>query len=269
MHTLRRTAATTAVAALTVLALAAGCGEDDGSGGATSGSAAGEGGGELEELEAGDFYATVMDAQEEAGSYRYTVSTGSAGQTTELAGEARYADDGTLEMTGSGEGMEMVVVDGVFYLKAAGMDLGDAQWFALDTKDPAAAGGLFGSLTALGDPDMMLGAMEDPESFELVGEEEVDGVATNHYRIGVDSATYTEKLGLPAEVTSMFPETIEFDMWVDAEDLPRKFSQSIEVGGQPSATEGTYSDYGVDVVVEAPPAEDVTEEMPTLPGMPG
>lgn len=265
----RRTVAT-AVAALAALALVAGCGEDDSSG-AVSGSASSseEGGGELEELEGSDFYATVMEAQEEAGSYRFTLDSGPAGQGVAITGEARYADDGTLEMTGSGDGMEMVVVDGVLYIKGGGIDLGDAEWLAIDSTDPETAGGLFGSLGSLGDPDMMLGAMEDPESFELVGEEELDGVATNHYRIGVDSEAYADKLGLPPEIARMFPETIEYDMWVDADDLPRKFSQSIEIQGVATETEGTYTDYGVDVQVEAPPAEDVTDEVPGMPGMVG
>ena len=71
----------------------------------------------------------------------------------------------------------------------------------------------------------------------------------------------------PAAMADMLPEELVTEMWVDADNLPRKFAQTIEVpavgGGQPttSSTEGTYSDFGTDVEIEAPPADQVTEDM--------
>ena len=59
------------------------------------------------------------------------------------------------------------------------------------------------------------------------------------------------------------------DVAVDADDLPRKFTQTMEIpaagGGKPTTTttEGTYSDFGTDVEIEAPPTSEVTEQ----PGM--
>jgi hypothetical protein len=55
-------------------------------------------------------------------------------------------------------------------------------------------------------------------------------------------------------------------MWVDADNLPRKFTQTMEIpamgGGKPTTTttEGTYSDFGTDVEIEEPPASQVTEQ---------
>ena len=61
-------------------------------------------------------------------------------------------------------------------------------------------------------------------------------------------------------MADMLPKELVTDMWVDADNLPRKFAQTVEVkapGGGPatkSNTEGTYSDFGTDVEIEAPPA---------------
>jgi hypothetical protein len=66
------------------------------------------------------------------------------------------------------------------------------------------------------------------------------------------------------------PEDIAVEMWVDADNLPRKFRQELEVpamGGGPassSTTEGTYSDYGTDVTIEAPPASEVSDDLPGM-----
>jgi hypothetical protein len=73
----------------------------------------------------------------------------------------------------------------------------------------------------------------------------------------------------PAAMADMLPDDLVTDMWVDADNLPRKFTQTIEVpavgGGKPttSTTEGTYSDFGTEVDITAPPASEVTEQ----PGM--
>jgi hypothetical protein len=121
------------------------------------------------------------------------------------------------------------------------------------------------------DPEAMFKAMETPKKLELVGTEDVDGVATNHYRITMDPDQYIEAMGFPAEMASFLPEELVTEMWVDGDDLPRKFSQTVEVpgagGAKPttSTTEGLYSDFGLDVDIEAPPASE-TADAPELPG---
>ena len=76
-------------------------------------------------------------------------------------------------------------------------------------------------------------------------------------------------MDFPAAMADMLPKEMVTEMWVDADNLPRKFAQTMEVpavgGGQAtsSTTEGTYSDFGADVEIEEPPASEVTEQ----PGM--
>jgi hypothetical protein len=75
-------------------------------------------------------------------------------------------------------------------------------------------------------------------------------------------------MDFPAAMADMMPEELVTEMWVDGDNLPRKFVQTIDVPGAgggaaaSSTTEGTYADFGTDVEIEAPPAAEVTEDFP-------
>ena len=221
----------------------------------------------LAELSVDDFYPSVMAAMRDAGSFTFTTTSDSAGQAQEMTGEARFGDDG-VEMKASSTGaqaMDLILVDKTMYMKSPALGAGD-KWLKIDLSDPSSLFGMIGKAT---DPEVMFKAMEAPKKLELVGSEEVDGVETNHYRITMDPTQYLEAMEFPAAMADMLPEELITDMWVDADNLPRKFSQTVEVkapNGGPSTTgntEGTYSDFGTDVEIEAPPASEVTEQ----PGM--
>jgi hypothetical protein len=164
--------------------------------------------------------------------------------------------------------MELIMLDKVIYLQAPEMGMGE-KWAKIDLQ--ASGNSLFGMLAKATDPESMFRAMEKPKKLEVVGQEEVDGVQTNHYRITMDPERYMSAMGLPADMASFMPKELVTEMWVDGDDLPRKFSQTVEVpaagGGKPttSSTEGLYHDYGLDVQIEAPPASETTDA-PALPG---
>lgn len=222
------------------------------------------------ELAAADFYPAVMAALEDAETFAFESTSTTAGQESTITGEARFAGD-AMEMKASSTGaqaMDLVMLDQVIYLKSPDMGMGD-QWMKIDLK--ASDNALFGMLAKATDPQAMFKAMQTPKKLELLGEEEVDGVATNHYRITMDPEQYMKAMGFPAEMSSFVPEELVTEMWVDADDLPRKFTQTVETpaigGGKPttSTTEGLYHDYGLDVEIEAPPASETTDA-PALPG---
>jgi hypothetical protein len=221
----------------------------------------------LAELSVDDFYPSVMAALREAETFTFTTTSDSAGQAQEMAGEARFGDDGVeMKATGTGaQAMEMILVDKAMYMKSPSFGTGD-KWLKIDLSDPNSLFGMIGKAT---DPEVMFKAMESPEKLELIGSEDVDGVETNHYRITMDPTQYLAAMEFPAAMADMLPKELVTDMWVDADNLPRRFSQTVEVkapgGGAPSTstTEGTYADFGTDVEVEAPPASEVTE----APGM--
>lgn len=221
----------------------------------------------LTELSADEFYPAVMDAMREAETFSFETTSDSAGQAQTMTGQARFGGDG-VEMKASGSGaqsMEMILIDKAMYMKSPELGMGD-KWLKIDLSDPSSLFGMIGKAT---DPEVMFKAMEAPKELELVGAEDVDGVEANHYRITLDPTRYLKAMEFPAAMADMMPDELVTEMWVDADNLPRKFTQTMEIpaagGGKPTTTttEGTYSDFGTDVEIEAPPSSEVTE----APGM--
>ncbi|WP_374454712.1 hypothetical protein [Nocardioides sp.] len=219
----------------------------------------------LTELDAAGFYPAVMEAMREAETFTFQTVSESGGQSQTMEGEARFGDDG-VEMKAASTGaqpMELIMVGQAMYLKSPDLGTGD-KWLKIDLSDPNSLFGMIGKAT---DPEVMFKAMEAPKKIELLGTEEVDGVETNHYRVTMDPSQYLDAMEFPASMADMLPEELVTEMWVDGDNLPRKFSQSLDVpsvaGGKPTSTtsEGTYSDFGTDVDIEAPPADQVTEDM--------
>ena len=222
----------------------------------------------LQEFSAADFYPAVMGALREAETFTFTTTSGAAGQPTTMTGQARFGDDG-VEMLASSTGaqaMELILIDQVMYVKSPAMGAGD-KYLKIDLSDPNSLFGMLGKAT---DPEVMFQAMETPRNLELIGEEEVDGVATNHYRITIDPAQYLEAMDFPEAMKEFLPKEMVTEIWVDGDNLPRKFSQTLETpspsGGKPvpSTTEGTYSDFGADVEIEAPSADEISDQ--AVPG---
>lgn len=231
----------------------------------------GEASGDLEELTASEFYPAVMAALQEAESMGFSITTSGGTSSSEMSGVMEYADDGiAMQASSAGaQAMEMVMLDKILYISGAGLPLPDGKtWFKVDMTDPDS---LFGQLGKSTDPSLMFKAMEEPKEFELLGTEEVDGVETNHYNVVMETASYAEALDLPAEMAGFLPKEIGMEMWVDADNQPRKFHQELEIpdmtgSGKPtrSTTEGTYYDFGTDVDIEAPPAAEVADNIPGL-----
>ena len=231
----------------------------------------GEASGDLEELSASEFYPAVMAALQEAESMGFSITTSGGTSSSEMSGVMEYADDGiAMQASSAGaQAMEMVMLDKILYISGAGLPLPDGKtWFKVDMTDPDS---LFGQLGKSTDPSLMFKAMEEPKEFELLGTEEVDGVETNHYNVVMETASYAEALDLPAEMAGFLPKEIGMEMWVDADNQPRKFHQELEIpdmtgSGKPtrSTTEGTYYDFGTDVDIEAPPAAEVADNIPGL-----
>ena len=220
----------------------------------------------LAELSVDDFYPSVMAAMREAETFRFETVSGVAGQEQTMTGQARFSDAG-MEMQASSTGaqaMELILLGKAMYMKSPDLGTGD-KWVKIDLSDPNSLFGMIGKAT---DPEVMFKAMESPKKLELLGTEDVDGVSTNHYRITMDPRQYLEAMEFPAAMADMLPKELVTEMWVDGDSLPRKFTQTLEVpatgGGAPTSTttEGTYSDFGTDVEIEAPPADQVTEDFP-------
>ena len=223
-----------------------------------------------EELSPDEFFPAVMAALQDAESFRFSVTTTTAGATQEATGEGRFTDSGAeVRATSTGaQAVESILIDQVLYLRSEQLGLGD-KWAKIDLKGQE--GTLYGFIAKATDPQATMKALESPEKLELVGTEDVDGVSANHYRITIDSKQYASAMGLPAQMGSFLPDEIVQELWVDGENRPLKHFSELEIptpgGGEPttSTTEGSYSDFGIDVEIEAPPASEITDA-PALPG---
>ena len=221
----------------------------------------------LTELSAADFYPAVMGALQDAETFAFETTSDTAGQAQTMSGTARFSDKGIeMQATGSGaQAMEMILLGQAMYMRSPDLGTGD-KWLKIDLSDPSSLFGMIGKAT---DPEVMFKAMEAPKKLELVGTEDVDGVETNHYRITLDPTQYLKAMEFPAAMADMLPDELVTEMWVDADDLPRKFTQTMQIpaagGAKPTTTttEGTYSDFGTDVEIQEPPASQVTQQ----PGM--
>lgn len=155
-----------------------------------------------------------------------------------------------MKMTMQGQTTEMILVDGDLYMSMPG----GQGWTKMSTSD-ASATGLDDSLF---DPQVSTRALVDGlKSVETIGQEDVDGVATTHYRIVTDVAAMMGALGEGEAPAGM--EDITQDVWLDSEGRSVKTAYEMEVGGVTVKTETKMSDFGAPVTIEAPPADQVTE----------
>lgn len=230
-----------------------GASDDASEGTSDSGSSGGDSTGELT---TDNFFDKVLEAQQAAGSFKGRATTTTAGVTMTIETEAVY-EGGKARSHGkttpdSPQQLETIAASGVVYLKSAGLGVPAGKWLKVDSNDPANKDNPFAALAASSDPETALRAMGDLDSLELVGTEKVDGVEADHYKAVMNTQSYADVLGLPADAASTLPKTIPFDMWIDGDNRPVKYEVSLSVQGVSTSTSQTYYDYGADVEVTVP-----------------
>lgn len=99
-----------------------------------------------------------------------------------------------------------------------------------------------------------------------VGTESLDGVQTTHYTGTVTVKEAVQKLDPQAQEKARRwfkggegNEKINFDLWTDAQNLPRKLVSKGGQQGHQGTVEVRYSDYGKAFSVNPPPADQVGE----------
>ena len=134
------------------------------------------------------------------------------------------------------------------------------------------------------DPSQQLAYLRGvSDSVEEVGEEEVRGEPTTHYRATVDLEKAAEEQDLPEEsrraqeqMTRQLGTTeLPMDVWIDGEGLVRRYEMNLPMPAPPNQTSPNVSqngagememtmvqefyDFGTPVNVEPPPAEETTD----------
>jgi hypothetical protein len=192
--------------------------------------------------------------------------------------------------------MEMRMVDGVMYMRFPefmAQFMGGTTWVSVDAGDALSELGTTQGLAGpfgQADPKQYLDYLATVSSgVEEVGTETVRDVETTHYTAVIDfgaalddvPARLYEKLGLDPDefaqqleqFAAVMGDGMPVDVWIDGDGLLRKMhiDMSISEAGQSVAmgVDMEMFDYGIDVHVEAPPADEVSDMGSMLGGFTG
>ena len=152
------------------------------------------------------------------------------------------------ELAGEGVQMEVVFDRSTYYSKLPSRFLEPGTWVKVEAENESAPGaGLFAEVSQA--PSAVLTYLKLARGLEKVGEQDVRGVPTVHYRGTVESADG----GVPVEfwidddglVRRM---AVEFDFKLMGTGNPAHMSQSID-----------YFDFGIEVDVRLPPKDKVKD----------
>lgn len=203
-------------------------------------------------------------------------------QSVTIKGEGSFdyvKDTGTFDLNvgapgGGGGVIRERIVDGLLYISLPGRP----GFYRLDLDSLAGT-----SLGASTDPASALSSLRGVSGdIEEVGQEQVRGEPTTHYRGGVDvqkaiaAATGPTKAQLEATLGRSGTDTVPFDAYVDKQGRLRRYVQELkpQIGGQAGEQGGAAQaastttievyDFGVPVQVTAPPAAQVQDGKPLL-----
>lgn len=185
----------------------------------------------------------------DAGSARFSLS-GEGGPGGSFTGEGELAGDrGRLELHFSEAAgglfpadVEVVYAGGALYARFSGLAgllpglaTGGRDWLRVDLGADGEALGEYLDLGG-GDPTRLLETLEAAGAFDEVGSERVRGVETTRYRGTVASS--------------------RVDVWVAVDGLVRRVAVS---DGEGTDVRLELFDFGADVEIERPPADEVAE----------
>lgn len=150
------------------------------------------------------------------------------------------------------------VVDGVGYVKVEGSDVLPSAWIKLDpTSLPDGLGDGLGSAVGGSGKDAVtapLDALRQVADVTKVGAEEIDGIATTHYRATLDPAKVAAAMaGLPGGGIRSGAAT-PVDLWVDADGHVVRVTQTVEAGTDAGSVTWTLDlrEFGTTLDVTAP-----------------
>ena len=225
---------------------------------------------------------SAPDALQEAGSARMTMTMGmdGGGMSMEMGGKGLVdfvTGAGTFEMAVMGQVFEIRTDGEVLWMRMPAMALPpgvDGSWLEVPLDEmPGVAPGGFAAPSG-GYVDALRGLSGEVEE---LGSEEIDGVDTNHYRFDVSIDEALEELDEEdrAALEQSFEalgdlETIPMELWITDDGLPIRQVMAFDLTD--AGLTGTMriqidmSDFGVDVPVEPPPAEEIIsfDEHPEL-----
>lgn len=199
------------------------------------------------------------------GSYRMELDFSVRGAGIDLEGS------GTADLLATGEGTGEVSLPGGETLRFRSSR--EHAWLQLPAASPQRLGGKVwigypvpdANLSLTQDPLDVLGVLSGGQQVDDLGPDEVRDVATRHYAVELDVEALLrlaqEQSG--GALAGGLPPGVEVEgqaeLWLDDAGLPRRMSVETKTSGITSTFSFELFDYGVDVDVSAPPAEQVLE----------
>jgi hypothetical protein len=182
--------------------------------------------------------------------------------------------------------MEMVADGDTIYIRSSLFEMfaGTTDWLSMSAEDLGADAETLGLGATTSDPTKILeslrGVTGEPE---VVGQEDVHGVATTHYRATMSLADAVAQVpqARRAEVEAALEQLGEVgdaempvDVWIDGDDLPRRMTLDMgaafgAIAGEDAGATMTIElfDYGQPVDIEIPSPDEVTPFREVMDGL--
>lgn len=173
------------------------------------------------------------------------------------------------------------VVDGVMYVNLGDLAGGSGKglstltgaktWMQVDlTSLGVGSSGAGGGLTDA-NPGGTLDSLRGAGDVSRLGTETLRGVETTHYKATIDPQKALEKT--PADLRDKVQKgldalggSIPAEVWIDGDGQTRKIAMNLDTDSGTVSTNIEYYDFGADVDVSAPPADDVFDLSQMLGG---
>ncbi|GAA2248808.1 lipoprotein [Streptomyces amakusaensis] len=162
-------------------------------------------------------------------------------------------------------------MDGKRWMK---MDLGAIAEMSGESGDKELQKQLTGGLDSMNqDPAQQMAFLLESPNVKRVGEKKIDGVRAQHYRGSltveemlkgnktVDLLDDKERESLLDGMKASGIKTYDTELWINEDDLPVRIEVSMKTSDGDMDMVSTYSGYGVEVKVEAPPAGQTVDVM--------
>lgn len=159
--------------------------------------------------------------------------------------------------------VQVIIVNGDVYTKGLSRGNPSKPWTknAGESKEIAAA-------LKQADPRLALKMFSDVGALKQVGTETVDGISATHYSVTVELAKVAKQHPELADILNVLIQngvkTQNVQLWVDSQKRPVRISMSAQLpnpansGSTINSTQSVdFTDWGVPVTIQAPPADQV------------
>ena len=201
------------------------------------------------------------------------VESGGASLTVEAEGLVDYQGDRSSVTMHLGRAeVEVVSAGTTLYVRGPGLETLGATtpWASVDLEQVGETTGTdLDELRSSNETASGLALLGGAEEVEEVGDEDIEGTETTHYRATVDLRKAVEDAGAVTDrarfeqfVERLGDEDVDVDVWLDGEDRVRRLRYEQPVPEQPEVVATVtleLSDHGVDERVDVPAEAETTD----------